>query len=814
MSLSLQEKMSKPFDTLSQSDLKGFGQKGINCGLILQDLDAIVANISIKSDIPIIAVPGFVFHGNSYRRHINENNLLPKIEVILDAFNSGNFNQYECSAKIYSLFDETDLSPAMKLEISENRDTLIRFVAKKLDISFEEAQDSVSNYFRSNADIGEDGQVVDGLSDEEIREMIGAGKHESYGTNFTLPQCYKSALQVMASTFSPQACGQYKGQRGLLHKWLQLDVNMCFIQMIEVFSVDVGSALSFGEITGDWLDLTFGKNMQGDDLVGGSEQGVTVSYHIPTKSIDYWSNTVDFITENTILAVAETTHELGKKYDIDLDSELGCGALANGSKKYFFVPVQFRDFAPVRVEKNTTTLEVHDILDTPSKEYLVASGLAAAKRCAVGKIVSDRNGFIPDVTGKILLAKHANPSYSGLIKEASGFIFESGTLNCHMGIMTRGRRAALFSAKVFDNFTENEIVTILGKEAYRGDWSDKFKINFLDLLKSKVPTGMKAGFVDDGNNAFLGDLYPFLKLGLSEGYNLLRQEANLTTHGIPSPLSFIHYNQLDLTTEGGQKTKAFIDNAMLAFGTNDPEVAFRKLSVSKLARPMALCKAFGKTCSVRLYGARLNEHDNWLKPGFLPIESNPMFGYNGILMYLEDWGKDVLKLSVQVLEDLRLMGYGNTELFIPNVATIQGVDMVLDMIESYNINPTNWDLKVMMENQEFLSKKNLQALANLAVRRGFRKVSKSFGWNDLRNGTASADLRGMVVKDGRGNLDSERYTDQVSESIEFANSIGIDSHSCGVPTDGMLKCMKNANAKSVGLSPGEDFVNGLAVLNA
>jgi hypothetical protein len=441
---------------------------------------------------------------------------------------------------------------------------------------------------------------------------------------------------------------------------------------------------------------------------------------------------------------------------------------------------------------------------------MMAKGLVSVIRCGVGEVVFSRN----KTKNKIFIADEANPSYSGLIREALGFIFLSGALNCHMGLMTRGRKPALFSATIFKELVENDVITILGDKAYLGDWSENFDINFLDLLKCKIPKKTKAKFVDDGNIAYLGDLYPWLALGLSDGYDLLRMEASNVAHGIPNPLSFIHYDKLDLSTEAGCATKAYIDNAMAVYKTTDPQVAYRKLSVAKLARPMALCKQFGKNCSVRLYGARLNEHDHNLRSGFLPYEANPMFGYNGIPMYLEDWGKDVLKLSVQVLDDLRQIGYDNTELFIPNVATIQGLETVLEMIKSWGIDPTQWELKPMMETQEFCSKKNLLALKKLADTYGFRKVVISWGLNDYKNATAGFDLRMHTSKDGRGNIESERYTDEVSEIIEFGNSIGIHSSSCGLSAPKMMQVMQNANAISVGFPPGQDFYEGLQILSS
>lgn len=807
-------RLSKSFLDLRSEDVSGFGQKGVNCALILQDNDAISLQAKNQSDIPIIAVPGFVFPGSVHRDLIDTNKLNEPICEILNQFNDGIINQYECSAKIYNLFEAISLSDAVKKEIADIRDNLALQVAHILNIAVDEVLGSMSLYFRSNADIGEDGQISDGLSLGQIREMIGAGKHESYGQNYTIPECYVSARKVCASTYSPQACGQYKGQRGIKHKWLQMEVNQCLLVLVEVHSIDLGSALGFGEITGDFIDLDLGEKLPGDDLVGGKKGGIKVSYHIPTNTIDYYSNPVSFLSENTIKAIAERVSLIGNRNNLIPDTEWSFGGLIRNSTKHFCVPVQFRDFTPVQAEKRTTTIQDFEITQLPPDQNLVSTGLASSKRCVVGNVVIATDTNVPNTDGKILVAKEANPTYSGLIPQTLGFVFGDSATNCHMGLMTRGRRAAVFSAKNIKKLLEGTEITILGNKVYKGNWSSSFKINELDLLQCKTPVGTKAKFVDDGNIAFLGDLYPYLALGLSEGYDLLRMEASNVAHGIPSPLSFIHYDQLDLDTPLGVSIKAFIDNAMLAYGTTDPQQAYRKLSVSKLARPMALCKRFGKTCSVRKYGARINEHDNGLQGDVLPDEANPMFGLNGILMYLENWGKDVLKLSVQILDDLRQMGYDNTELFIPNVATIQGLEMVFEMMLEWGINPNLWDLKVMMETQELCTKKNMDALLRLAKRYGIKVVKISWGFNDFRNGTSGVDTRSIVPKDGRGNLESDSYLDKVEEIILYGNSIGIKSYSCGLPAPKMMERMSNCNAVSVGLPPGIDFYNGLATLNS
>jgi phosphoenolpyruvate synthase/pyruvate phosphate dikinase len=812
--LTTKYRLSKSFTDLRHEDVAGYGQKGVNCGLILQDNNAISILAKNQSDIPIIAVPGFVFPGSVYREFVNTNKLNDPICEILDQFNDGLINQYVCSAKIYTLFEACSLSNEVKKEIAYVRDNLALQVAHILNIAVDEVLGSMSLYFRSNADIGEDGQISDGLSLDQIREMIGAGKHESYGQNYTIPECHSSARKVCASTYSPQACGQYKGQRGIKHKWLQMEVNQCLLVLVEVHSIDLGSALGFGEITGDWIDLDLGEKLPGDDLVGGKKGGVKVSYHIPTNSIDYYSNPVSFLSENTIKAIAERVFLIGNRNNLIPDTEWSFGGLIRNSIKHFCVPVQFRDFTPVQAEKRVTTIQDFEITQNPPIENLVSEGLASSKRCVVGEAVIATDNNVPNTDGKILVAQEANPSYSGLIPVTLGFVFGGGATNCHMGLMTRGRRAAVFSASNIKKILEGTEITILGNKVYKGNWSSSFKINELDLLQCKIPVGTKAKFVDDGNIAFLGDLYPYLALGLSEGYDLLRMEASNVAHGIPSPLSFIHYDQLDLDTPLGVDIKAFIDNAMLAFGTTDPQQAYRKLSVSKLARPMALCKLFDKICSDRLYAARLNEHDHGLKLGTLPHEANPMFGYNGILMYLEDWGKDVLKLSVQILDDLRQMGYDNTELFIPNVATIQGLEMVFEMMLGWDINPNLWDLKVMMETQELCTKKNMDELLLLAKRYGIKVVKISWGFNDFRNGTSGVDTRSIVPKDGRGDLESDTYLDKVEEIILYGNSIGIESYSCGLPAPKMMKVMSKCKAASVGLPPGIDFYNGLQTLNS
>jgi phosphoenolpyruvate synthase/pyruvate phosphate dikinase len=806
--------LSKAFTDLTSHDVAGYGQKGVNCALILQDNDAISLQAKNQSDIPIIAVPGFVFPGSVYRDLVNTNKLNEPICEVLDQFNNGLINQYECSAKIYTLFESCSLSDAVKKEIVDIRYSLARQVAKILNIAVDEVLGSMSLYFRSNADIGEDGQISDGLSLDQIREMIGAGKHESYGQNYTIPECNSSALKVCASTYSPQACGQYKGQRGIKLKWLQMEVNQCLLVLVEVHSIDLGSALGFGEITGDFIDLNLGKKLAGDDLVGGKKEGIKISYHIPTNALIDYSHPVSFLSENTIKAIAERVSLIGNRNNLIPDTEWSFGGLIRNSSKHFCVPVQFRDFTPVQAEKRVTTIQDFEITQNPPIENLVSEGLASSKRCVVGEVVTATDDNVPNTDGKILVAREANPSYSGFIPNTLGFVFGEGATNCHMGLMTRGRRAAVFSASKIKQILEGTEITILGNKVYKGNWSSSFKVNELDLLQCKIPIGTKAKFVDDGNIAFLGDLYPYLALGLSEGYDLLRMEASNVAHGIPSPLSFIHYDQLDLDTPLGVNIKAFIDNAMLAFGTTDPQQAYRKLSVSKLARPMALCKRFGKKCSVRKYGGRIKEHDHGLKHGTLPDEANPIISFNGLTMYFEDWGKDVLKLSVQILDDLRQMGYDNTELFIPNVATIEGLKMVLDMMLEWGINPANWTLKPMMETQEFCSTKNMLALKKLAAEYGIKEVVISFGFNDFALGTCNFDNRMYVAKDGRGNIDSERYTDQVSELILFCNSIGISVSSCGLPKPAMMKVMQNIGAVSVGLPPGIDFYNGLITLNS
>jgi hypothetical protein len=773
------------FKNATSRDLPQIAQKGYNVAKLYQDTGEIVARLGIQSSVPLIGINGSILIAQAYRDHLETNQLIRPITTLLNQFNRGSITQDEMSSQAQSLIIQPGLSQRVQAELVSIRNMLIH-----------EYGQEISLFTRSTATLRED---VEGVNIDELRSMVGAGKHDSYDENYSESELFASVLKTWASMFSFQATGDYLGL-GDPDNWLHLQADMPVIVMPQVLTSEGGSAIGFSDPSGAIANVSYASNAKGETLVGGADAGTSID--ATGDKILFKSGEVN-LPDDAILALSSFILHLHALKGHPQDTEWACGTLTNGGNQ-ILVPVQFRTNGPLFADMISDEVQIHEVNSLPDVDFSM-SGITVGKKCGVGTTATlvteaDVKSCV-DVSGKILIATEAWTSLPGLFSRGpSAIIAQNGNTKCHFGIMAKGK--GIPAGVSFDgDYVEGGVYTLLHDKLYPGNHRNRYDILDVDLrgaiLESNSKTRIKGVFGDLGD---LGTLHNYLRLGIFHGITLFRQEEIGWSGDIPSPLSFVYYDQIDTDNPMGLLVKDKIKSIMEGFNTSDPIEAYVLATAGKAMQVFQICKSFNAPCSMRTYGGRLDEDKSYLLPGTLPKnctphEVNPYLGFNGVSMYLEDWGKPVFEMSIQVLKLLREWGY-ETDLFLPNVASPQGLEKCLTIAQNQGLVLSDWDLKPMIEND--MAAFHISDFHSL----GSKKIG--IGLNDLSY-ACGGDVRNLKFADNRGDFSSRYWQNKVRNICEAGSSLGMIVESCGA-AEGAVQALVEGGCNYIGSPVGSDVI--------
>lgn len=781
------------FGDVTKNHLPKIAQKAYNIAILFQQLSQIVDKLQISSPITIQALDGAVLLASMYRSHIVDNKLLSQLRLLLNDFN-GNVISQGC-------FSEEAQHLILSCDVSNECFDAIAYTHSRLQSLYSTL---ISIFCRSTATLRED---VEGTNIIELLEMVGAGKHDSYDLNYSLTEVVHSVKKTWASTFSFQACGDYFGL-GQNDNWLHLDCDMPVILMPQVFPIDGGSAIGFSDTSGSIASLSYGDGKKGEVLVGGEFEGKSIE--ILNDQVIYKSESTN-LPDNVFASLGKIILYLHKIKKHPQDTEWTVGKLFEGGE-LLVVPVQFRTNGPLYADMLNDIVQEHEIVSEPTVTPAIR-GLTVNRMCAVGEVITladeaaVKSATKAEIQGKIVLSPKAYTSLPGLFTfKPAAIVSEDGNLKCHFSIMAKGRRVpASVNAKT-GRLQCTSVHTLLHGDLFEGDLSSAFKIKEVDLREAILPnkgTRMKAVFGDVTNP---GQLYAYLRLGIVDGITLFRDEEAGWTGDIPSPLSFVYFNQINEENPQGAITKSRIHDLMDAYKTSDPKEAYVLAKAAKAASIFAVCKEFDAPCSYRLYGGRLDEDKPYLLPGTLPAdcypsEINPYLGYNGVAMYMEEWGKLVYEMSLMVLKKIKEYGF-ETDLFIPNVSTPEGLEWCLSKASSLGVHQSDFPLKLMIENG--FATHCISDYVSL----GAKKMGG--GLNDLSY-LAGFDGRNLTSVEDRCNFRHPVWQKIITNLYLECNDFGMQTESCGA-ADGAVPALVNGGCQFIGTPLSSDIVEIAALI--
>ncbi|MHB1085213.1 MAG: phosphoenolpyruvate synthase [Thiobacillus sp.] len=289
--------------------------------------------------------------------------------------------------------------------------------------------------------------------------------------------------------------------------------------------------------------------------------------------------------------------------------------------------------------------------------------------------------------GDILVTDMTDPDWEPVMKRAAAIVTNRGGRTCHAAIVARelGSPAVVGTGDATSVLKDGETVTVSCAEGDTGTvYAGKLKFS-VEALSSEVlpePPVKLMMNVANPERAFEFAQIPNHGVGLARLEFIIARMINV------HPLALLGYaSQPD-------DVRAEIDLRIAGYA--DP-VAFY---VDKLSEGIAtLAAAFWpKPVIVRLSDFKSNEYASLLGGDqYEPKEENPMLGLRGAARYVSELFRPAFELECRALKKVReTMGFGNVEVMIPFVRTVEECAAVVDLLAANGLRRGDSGLRLIM----------------------------------------------------------------------------------------------------------------------
>jgi hypothetical protein len=811
--IQVNSKTFRKFENVSLDDESILAQKSFNVARLFVELSKMLNELKIDKSIPWYPIDGSVVGGGYYQQHIRDKGLFRPLNKLLDDFNRGVISTNVLHERASGELSTSDLSS----EVLE----LLHMEWERLRIG----KPNSTLVTRSANRVREDVAMQNAASAEEflaLSELVGAGKHSTYAFHDTFEKFVIGFLGVWASTFSYAACDDFRSLR-IGDEWLHLICEMDVILMEQVHSQKFASFIGFGNVLGTGFNLSVFPQMYGEEGVSGAANPVEVQLNgnLLGSNAAVMSKSESLqMPDEWLESIGRVMNHIQNAKGYCPDIEGACGTLDPtldpNLDNLVLSLTQERANLPVEIVKKSPFLSQDNVIRYPNAPLLFTGVPHSNYKCGVGELVKiNEESEIRTVNpkGKILVTQESFPTLTGTKKQGlAGSVCFFGGLTCHWAIQTKGLIPYVTSSvQLEENIPWGQKATILKDRVYLGEHRDCWETINIDLRVVQLPKSIVPKLVF-GDPLSIDQIYPLFKWGLVKDFALCRWEEIFWSLDLPCILDWLNYDKIDLKTKEGQISKTKIKQVMDSYGINNPKEAYICRFIAGVLPLAELCKQFGGQFDLRGYGARPDEDKSNLVEGVVPFpEPNPQYGYNGVPMYLTNWGSEVFDVIIEVLKRLYALGYTNIPLFLPNLCTPEELEILLQRAVNLGFDLTNVKVKPMLE--------NLEAYYNVGR---FIEVIKKFsaipdfsfsgGWNDTtQNGKGIASRVLPVLAGGRSSSDNETWEEIAYDSVVRTVRYGGKFESCGVASPAIMRGMFRGKASACGLPGGKDFIDGLAL---
>ncbi|MBU1203681.1 MAG: phosphoenolpyruvate synthase [Nanoarchaeota archaeon] len=438
-----------------------------------------------------------------------------------------------------------------------------------------------------------------------------------------------------------------------------------------------------------------------------------------------WEDQV--LNENEIINLAKFGKKIEDHYEGAMDIEF---AIENG--RIYIVqarPVTTikKPFSPEKIEKK--------------EEYgsVLVRGLAASAGVASGpvKIIHGASEINKIEKGDILVTEMTNPDYVIAMQKANAIVTDEGGLTSHASIVSRemGIPAIVGTENATQVLKDGQIITVDGGEGVVYDGQVKResenvvvdkRVNYDTITKIKV-------ICDLPNRAEVA-----ADTG-ADGVGLVRIEFIIAENGI-HPMWYVKEGNIE-------------DYVNVLVG-----------GLGKIAESFK-----GKPVWARTSDIRSDEYRNLKGGDMIDDEPNPMIGWHGIRMGLDE--VEILKAEFEAVKRLHENGHDNVGVMLPFVTRVDEVRRAKEILREVGLEPLNdVEFGVMIETPA--SVWIIEELCDEGI------SFISFGTNDLTQTTLGVDRNNEKIQ-GIYDEMHPAVLREIEHVIDVCKRKGVETSICG-----------------------------------
>lgn len=747
-----------PFEKISIGDIAIVGGKNASLGEMTQAL------VPRGVRVP----PGFAITAHAYREFLAHNDLVPRIDTLLNTYAKGAPLDVT-GAAIRALIEAGEFPPAVQAAITT---------------SYEELS---AQHHEKNVDVA----VRSSATAEDLPDASFAGQQESFLNVQGLEQVLDTTRRCFASLFTDRAI-VYRTHHGFKH----MDVSLSVAVQLMVRSDRGGSGVAFTIDTESGFPNVIIVNAAwglGENVVKGvvdpDEYRVfkplldnpqfrpVLSRRLGAKEVK-----MVYATDGTRTVNVDTTPVERASYVLDdaklLELARFCKTIEDHYKRAMDIEWAFddEDGQIYIVQARSETVQSRST-DSVFRTYKVRGGadpilrgIAIGNTVASGKVqilksMAEAESF---VNGNILVASMTDPDWVPLMKRASGIITDHGGRTSHAAIVSRelGIAAIVGAGNATTALRQGQAITMSvdGQEGTVFDGIlpfDETVISLGDLPQTRTEVMLN---IADPDAAFRWWRLP------AKGIGLARIEFIIDHLIKVHPMALLHLDEVE-----DPAVRAEIEELTKDYGTDRSEYFVDQLAIG-VANIAA--SQYPHPVIVRMSDFKSNEYAGLIGGRqFEPHEENPMIGLRGASRYYHPSYRPAFELECRAIRRAReLMGLDNVVVMIPFCRTLEEADRVIEVMASEGLErgKAGLQLYVMAE---------IPSNIILAEQFAERFDGFSIGSNDLTQLTLGVDRDSAQLAD----LFDERnpaVTESIRVLIERAHKCGAHVGICGqAPSD-------------------------------
>ena len=649
-----------------------------------------------------IRVPNaYVLTTDIFRKYMEENDLIKRIDVILNNINYDDIVSVKRNGlKIRNLIQNGLFNESIKNEIYKNYTTL----SNQYTDSYGNKQNETDVAVRSSS-IAED--TVDcsfaGIYDTFLNVR---GKYQLISS---IKACYASLYNNRAIAYRKEADIKFDdiSIAVIINKMVRSDISSSGV----VFTADVESGFKDAIIINSSYGLcelvVQGESVVPDEYIvnkikfkEGYRSIIDKRLGKKTEKMIYSDNPTEKVrtvpvsklkqrsfslTDDEVLELAKWSIEIENHYknyygeNQHYDMEFAKDGLTN--KLYL---VQSRPLTTFKKPKSTFT---EYKLSTDQKSIL--EGIAVGANIATGKVriilsIDDRgdNEQIEFNEGDILCTSYTSPDWEPLMKKASAILTDYGGRTSHASIICRewNKCCIVALSEATSVLKDGQFVTASCAQGEIGKIYNGFVPYIkeeIDLELYKPPEKTKLML----NLASPDMAFKYFHLP-NKGIGLLRIEFVINNYIGVHPMALLNHEKLEDTLLSNKIYE-------LTKGYNSPSEFY----ITKFAHGLAkiASSVYPEDCIVRTSDFKSNEYAKLLGGKYYePSEENPMIGFRGASRYYSPKFQPAFEMECKaILKARNEFGLKNIKVMIPFCRTVQELDKVIIIMKEQGLfNPS------------------------------------------------------------------------------------------------------------------------------